>query len=365
MPIELRKVRLEASGPFWEEGNNFFFTAVSITEDFACKYVQEILAEQSPGNALVFRHRHPAATDSKVIPIFGRVHESKVVLEDEKYNMETVYRVPIKAPNGKDILDNVAFAEWVKKSYEAKDPIKISLQYTISLDEDGKAYFANIIEHTGTHYPACTACVNTLPTQEVVALEENGKKSGTPTSVEDIKKMDAKQLEELLEQRTLEKKTLEEKLVKLEGEVKNLAESEQSLKSSLEESGRVSNLLETLSGDFTKLKMENDALKREFEFQNSEEKGVIDEIIKLEKEPDFVPIYRTWTLEKLRAHLKKLEGKLKPQPDVQNRDPLASMRNFAKKQLETGEPTQEQILKNINPAIRAEMEAFYKKKGGA
>ena len=361
MPIELRKAKFEHSGPFWQEGNNFFFTATSITEDFACKYVMEILAEQSPNNALVFRHRHPAGREDKVVPIFGRVHESKVVEQNDIHKMETTYRVPIKAPNGKDIKDNVAFAEWVKKSYEEGNPIAISLQFSINLDEDGKAYMANIIEHTGTHYPACKSCVNSLPT-EVVAMEE---KVEMP-SVDAIKAMDSKQLEELLEARTLEREKLEQKVVALEKEIGEIKESNGDLKATLEEEKTASVLLEKLSKDFTVLNKKFETLDALYKYETSEEKKVIDKIIELEGEPDFEEVYRKWNLEKLNAHLKKWEDRVKPGLQAAPLDPGQRMRAYAKKRLEdSADPSTEEILANVDPSIREELGAFLNKKGGA
>jgi len=364
MPAESIKIQFESTGTYRYEDDKFFFEARSISEDFACEYVMKILAEQSPGNPLIFRHRHPAGNDSKVIPIFGRVNKSWIALEENKRFMRSEYRVPLKAPNGKDLEENIIFAKWVEKSANESDPVGISLQYTVKY-ENGVAYWADIVEHTGTHYPACKDCLS-VPKSEVVALEDQEK-----ITLDSLEGKTSQELETMLEKLTLEKGELEEKIVALENDLEGAHEEKKNLEASIssEQSTRV--LLEKLSKDFTVLKRKFEEQAAELVFERSDEKKLIDAIVELEGVPEFGSVYKSWTKEKLEARKKELEGKLRGL-QTQTLDPnnrISTWQQQTKKMANeftqgiSGDVSPEEVLEAVDPSLKGAMADFYRKKG--
>lgn len=359
----LRKtVKLETVDAYWQDGPNFFFKAKSISEDFVCKEMMEILAEQAKGSTLVFRHRHPEGNTEKIVPIFGRGFESKVVLEHGKNYLETVYKIETENKWGHPIPHQRKFADWVQSKYDDDDPVGISLNYILHrdvLDGSFKNYWINTVEHTGTSYPACEDCRNYTGEEAIQMTKEKAKGKFTGLSSE--------QLELQLEKMTLEKEDLEKELHKLESDKsalqKKVAEQESEVK-------KLQNTDQALKKQVLELASNLQAMREELDYANSV-KPLIDEIIRLEGRPELEHFYREKAKETDKEgnatgikYLQDYKAKLEqPKANVSKLNPIQKMVELRKKRLEIEPQAKEDILDNVDPSIRAQMKEFLENGG--
>lgn len=369
LEVVRRKVKLETTDAYWQDGPNFFFKAKSISEDFICKEMMEILADQAHGASLVFRHRHPEGNTEKIVPIFGRGVEGQIVLEEGKRYMETVYRVETENKFGHPIPHQRMFADWVQSRYDDGNPIAISLNFITYRDvlEDGKFlnYWVTTVEHTGTSYPACDDCRNYTGEEAIAMVNEDDEKK--KKSQGKFTGMTAEQLELQLEKMTLEKDSLESELQKLEGEKATLQKKvteQESLVSKLQDDG------DALKKQVLELATSLSTIKEDLEYAKTV-KPLIDEIIKLEGRPELEQFYREKVkevdsdgkplgLKYLQAHLEKLS---KPVAQVSQLNPMQKMLEARDKQLEMNEITKEKVLENVDPSLRQKMKEFLENGG--
>lgn len=317
------------------EGNDFHFTALGVSDEFACEYVQNVLLPRIPNTNLTFRHRHTLQhDDDKVIPIFGYANKAeRVDVEGKKY-IRTEFTVPQNALNGHDLDDNIIYSKWIEKTIKEGTPAGISYHFQVYKDtETGKAYHANMLEIAGTPIPRCKTCMIGAPQAGEVVVNETERK--------ELEKMDSKQLQALLEKITLEKEGL---VQQLEDKKKALDDSTSKLKLEVDKSEKAITLVENLSKEFTSMKLELDYAKTK--------KPYVDEIVALEGVPEFEEVYRKKDIEWLKKRLEAIKG---PKLQTSTLDPAAAMLR-ARKQLESDEPTEKDIvetLSKVNPKIAA------------
>lgn len=334
--ITVKTLFLETSEAWKEEGGVFKFWAKSISTNEICEPMMDLLVDQAFNEPLIFRHRHPAGRDDKVVPMFGRMKAASKIKENDKIFLLAEYHVPVITKYGHEIKHTRIFADWVKESYKGKKPIAISLSY-IQYKEDGKAFWVEFLEASGTHVPACTDCLHVKG--ESIVIE----------TAEEQQKKKFQDLEDLLEKMTLEKKGLEGKVTGLETE-------KSALKASLETQNT------KLMADVARLSTDFAIIAKELDFAKT--KGpLVKRVLELEKRPELEMFYREQKPEYLEAKIKEFEAP-RPATSLSKNDILAKITAAAKESLEVDqEPTVDEVLKNVDPSIRDSMREFLKKGG--
>jgi hypothetical protein len=343
----MRRVDLQAVGAGRLEGDVFKFTARSISSNELCEPMMKIALSQVSGLPLLFRHRHPAANDEKAIPIFGRSVAGRIEKEGDLRYLVIDYEIPLKAPDGHELVDKQLFAAWVKESAEAKNPIGISLAFIQHL-EDGKAYWVDVYEASGTHVPACVKCRHVMEQHEneqgEMDLPDEGKDKQT-------EKERYEKLEAQLEKLTKEKTELESKLDAAEKDKK----SYESLKA---ENDRFAAETARLTASVTTLAERLDYAETK--------KPLVDKIVAHEKRPELEDFYKKQTLEYLQKTALKWESQANS-PSTSTGDATGAMMDQAKKaKLEMAPGSAESVkkaLEQVAPDLRARMVAFWKEQG--
>ena len=347
MTVNQTTVALEQPGAFWMDGSDFHFTALGVSDDFACEYVMDTLIPRVPNTALTFRHRHSLQSPNDILPIFGwGVKASKVKKQidgKEKMFLETEFCVPTKAKNGHDLDENIVYSQWVKKCYEEGIPAGISYHFQTQR-ENGIAYHASILEIAGTPYPKCKQCLVSPPQVDgAVSMNEEEKKQ--------LEKMDSKQLQALLEKLTSDKQSLSLELEKKQKELSDIeTKNKTALESEKTRAEKAMDLVENISKEFT-------ALKLELEYASTK-KPLVDEIIKLEGDSELGEFYKSKPVDWLKKRLEKVS---QPKLQTARLDPGKSMHG-ARQALEGDEPTTEEVLKNLPSNLAKEYKKL--KEGG-
>jgi hypothetical protein len=362
----LEKLSLQSSGPWTETDDLFTFPAKSISEKEICEPMMDILISQAPNQPFVFRHRHPAGTDKKVVPIFGRIGNARKERlqigdatvskneSDTRLFMVCEFNVPLKSPLGHELPHNRVFADWVKESYEAGDPVGISLaflKYYEEVNEKKQAYWVDLYEASGTHIPKCVDCTHI---EGGVAMSANEDVDGNKPEEENGSKVEQekyKELEAKLEAMTLEKTTLED-------QIRDLENGKETLENALKEKDGAHKLL---MEQITNLSSTVNALEGRVDYAETK-KPIVDRLVKYEKRPELEGLYREQTLEYLEGEIAKHEGAqeaIVDESDMAGRY-IASM----KKQMELkDEPEREKLEKNIDPTLLPMMREFWKNGG--
>jgi len=356
METVVDKLTLQSSGAYSETEDSLSFWAKSISEKEVCEPMMDILISQAPNQPFIFRHRHPASTDEKVIPIFGRIKNAKKEKIDDKLFMVCEFEVPLKSPLGHVLPHNKVFADWIKESYEANDPIGISLaflKYLEKINGERKAFWVDLYEASGTHIPACVDCTH-IEGGVVMSVNENaGQDDATKSKPKEGNKVEQekyKELESQLETMTLEKQNLEK-------EIKGLQDGNETLKKALEEKDGATKLL---MEQVTKLAQGVTALEEKLEYAETM-KPLVDKLVKLEGRPELESFYRTQTKEYLETEIKKHEGPVDATTD--SSDVAARLLAGMKEKLEVKEPTKEELEKKIDPTLIPLMQDFWKNGG--
>jgi hypothetical protein len=332
--------------PWEEKDDHFYFWADSISEKEICEPMMDILIPQAKNGPLIFRHRHPAGNDEKSVPIFGRIQDITKIRKRSKAYLRARYDIPLKSPDGHDLDHAVLFKDWVKASWEAGVPIGISFSFLKYLD-DGKAYWVDFIESSGTHVPACETC-NHVKSGPLMSTNEEGRKKGKSY----------KEFEAELEKMTLEKAELEAKL-------ETLGEDKQRIKDSLEtKNHKMLHEIVKQSKEIEGLRKSFSKMKNELEF--SKTKGpLVQQIVELEGRPELEEFYKAQEVEYLEDHAKKL---LMPRPNTGSSASPDYIRQMGMKALQVNledNPSDEEILKNVDPSLRSDLKKFMKEVGGA
>ena len=337
----IHKIDFETLGAFEVSDDTFTFRAKSISTDEICEPMMDILLEQAINQPLLFRHRHPAGNDDKVIPVFGRISKASKISENGKVFMSCEYRVMLKTKAKHEIPHNKTFADWVKESYEAKNPIGISLQFLKYMDS-GKAYWVDFLEASGTHDPACKECRN-------IKLE-----GGTmPDNGQEEQKKKYQDLEAELERITKER-------TKLELDNKGLGDEKTTLKAALEKAQADG---KSIAEGFVKLKNEFQVIREQLDYEQT--KGpLVKRIITLESRPELESFYKGQKQEYLEATIKALETP-RPAINASKEDFMVKFNENLKKTLETNpNPPTDEVLKGVDPTLRSALGEFLKKGGG-
>ncbi|MHA1748710.1 MAG: hypothetical protein ACTSYF_08755, partial [Promethearchaeota archaeon] len=115
--------------------DDFLFTAYSITKDFVQEKDLSILAEDSVGKPLVWRHEHPVIPKFSSTHIYGKVLDSTV--KDGK--LISTYKVYGHTKEHEKVRDVI------KSRFELGDPIKISMRFR-EYHLDGNPIHYDVIE---------------------------------------------------------------------------------------------------------------------------------------------------------------------------------------------------------------------------
>lgn len=346
----MRRIDLQAIDAGKLENDVFKFTAKSISNNELCEAMMKIALSQVNNLPLLFRHRHPAGNDEKAVPIFGRSVGGKIQNEGDLKYLVIDYEIPLKAPNGHELLDKQLFAEWVKASAEEGNPIGISLAFIQHL-EDGKAYWVDVYEASGTHVPACIKCRHVMEHKEneqgEMDLPDEGK-----DKQDERKKYEL--LEKQLEKLTKEKGDLEGKLVEAEGASTKALED---MKAAKTENAK-------FTADLGRLALDHQALKDRLDYAETK-KPLVDRILKEEKRPELEDFYKKQTLEYLQKEVLKWESLAIAANVAAPKDGAAAMmEDMRKRRLETNPKVDvKKALEQVAPDLRPKMLEFYKSVG--
>lgn len=345
----MRRVDLQAVGAGKLEGDIYKFTAKSISNNELCEPMMKIALQQVNNLPLLFRHRHPAANEEKAIPIFGRSVGGRIENEGDLKYLVIDYEIPLKSPDGHELVDKQLFADWVKESAEAGNPIGISLAFIQHL-EDGRAYWVDVYEASGTHVPACKSCRHVLEHEKNEQGEMDLPEDGTKKI--DTEKERYEMLESKLEKLTKEKTELESKLDTAEKDKKSAVDN---LKAENDK----------FAAETARLTARQVALEDRLDYAETK-KPLVDVIMKHEKRPELEPFYRKQTLEYLQAQVKKFES-FANAPNIAPTDATGTaMEKAAKQKLEMTTGSKEnakKALEQVAPDLRARMVAFWKEQG--
>jgi len=342
----IRRVDLQAIAAGKLEGDVFKFTAKSISSNELCEPMMKIALEQVKGLPLIFRHRHPAGNNEKVVPIFGRAVGGKILAEGEMRYLLIDYEIPLKAPDGHELQEKKLFAAWVDASDNEGNPIGISLGL-IQYLEDGKAYWVDLYEASGTHVPACVECRHVKNKKhenelgDVGLVDEKNKDKNEDKSKHE-------QYEAQLEKLTKEKQELEEKLAAAR-------DAEKQVKA---ENGK-------FAADMARLTAEQQALKDRLDYAETK-KPLVMAIIKAEGRPELEEFYKGQAIEYLQAQLKKLEtAAVAATAIVSPKDTAgAILEEMQKKRLEANPKVDvKKTLEMVAPDLRPRMAEFFKSQG--
>jgi len=201
--------------------DEFFFTAKSLTTDFAPQEALPLLAADSINKPLIWRHKHPIDPEYKKYPIFGKVVKSWV---EENYILSK-YEVYGHTPAHRRLRLEIA------NSVKENVPLKISMRFRLYTNEANKPIHCDVFEHSNTPNPVCTECkILDFTNEEKIMPEEK-------EILEQVKKLEEslEAKEKLLEGFKTKIETLEAQLIEKVDEVKTKDEELQCQKKSFEE----------------------------------------------------------------------------------------------------------------------------------
>lgn len=195
-----------------EKGDKFYFTAVSLDNNFECDKGRAILAKKSIGKAYIWRHQHPIQEGNEETHIFGEVVNSHI--NNEGF-IESKYEVYDHTE------DHLALRETIRERQKIGKPLGVSMRYRKYYIGD-KILHYDVFEHSGTPYPKCTQCTNInfigekeMPNKEEIK-EEKFEEEDLDKS---LKKID--ELENQLNSKTKILEDMKSKVVTLENELKD------------------------------------------------------------------------------------------------------------------------------------------------
>jgi len=192
-----------------ESDNRFIFSAMSITKDFVLEKDLPILAKDSIGKHVVWRHEHPLIPKYNSTHIYGRVLES-YAKDGGIFSKYEVYGHTSEHLKVRDVI---------RKRFELADPIKISMRFRQYGEE--KPIHYDVVEHSLTPTPACKECraIEILNESDKMTEKELAKK--IQELEEQLTKKD-KLLEDMETKVAEVKKEVDEKILELESKNKEL-----------------------------------------------------------------------------------------------------------------------------------------------
>lgn len=289
-----------------DQKGRLIFEARSLNNDFLPKEWLEVIAEDSPGKTVLYRHRHPASEEHADEPIYGRVLSSRVVNEDGKNWVISKYMLYNTTNRHRTLI------EAIEKRMQEKRNMGISMAYHVySVKNEGKSEIVgvHVLEHSVTWKPRCPLCVIL---EDGIMEDKKEDKPAEKTSDEILSQLDDKAIRlEALEADLQQKK---EELEKVKRESEERAKNIELQKK----------MLDSLAQKVAALEEHNKYL---------EKKPLIDEIIKLEPADDVLTdFYAKQDVKFLEDRIARL--KARPAPVA--------------KQMETAQQTQKNEETKIN-----------------
>ena len=299
MAVKSKIRNFESEIQSFEKDGDTYIKFISVTDKFINLDQLKSIDKYAINQPVTYRHQHPIKGEGGSIT--GRVTSSDVV----------DYKV-VKYVKGKD---------------EANDPIQISIGFEEFYDKRGDPSDAQIYEFTLTHNPmdwdTTTEGVYTMPTKQ--EMESKEKENEDLRKELDLMSGKAKEFEDEL------------------GEVKSELEEEKA--KVVEFEALVLTSKDELKEFKTKLKEFEDKMHQ------AEIKHIVDQIFEIEKDEDLVPVYETWSENKLMERLAK-KKKSNPNPIV-----TETLKESQRKVMEADELKVN--LDNLTP----EMKDIYKRAG--
>ena len=312
-----------------ETDGRFFFTAKALSKDFECEKGRERLANDSERKHFIWRHAHPIQEGNEETHIYGTVAETW--LEGVDKEIYAKYEIYGHTP------DHLALREAIKERQQTGDPLGVSMRYRKYYIGDETLHY-DVLEHSGTPFPACTDCKG--KNFEVVTManeKETEKDKKEELDEEDVELAKTiKKISELEAQLNSKTKILEEistQIVTLEKEMNkkdkaldNANKTEQSLEDSVKD-----------------LKLEVDRLKR---------KPLVDKILEFTPKLSDDERQLNWLKDQDETYLKerledaKREAETKPIVKSQEDSSNEAIEN-ADEELEKKEPSMEHFTKHI------------------
>jgi DNA repair exonuclease SbcCD ATPase subunit len=312
-----------------ERDGRFFFTAKALNKDFECEKGRERLAKDSKFKHFIWRHQHPVQKGNEEIHIFGRVEDAW--LEGADNEIFAKYEIYGHTP------DHLALREIIKERQHNRDPLGVSMRYRKYYIGDTVLHY-DVLEHSGTPFPACTDCKGTnFEVETMVNEEKQTENTETELEEEDVELAKSiKKIEELEAQLNSKSKILEgiqTEMVALEKELKNKDKK-------LEEATKSEESLEqTVSG----LKLEVERLKK---------KPIVDKILeynpKIEKDEKYFEWLKDQEEDYLKEKLEEAKHEAETKPILKSQEESAEeAREKADEELEKKAPSMEHFTKHI------------------
>lgn len=258
-----------------ESGDDFYFTATSLDNNFECEKGRAVLAKKSVGKAYIWRHQHPIQEGNEETHIYGEVVESRI---NEQGFIESKYKVYGHTE------DHLAIRDDIRRRQKVGKPLGVSMRYRKYFIGDRTLHY-DVFEHSGTPFPKCTKCTNIdfIGEKKLPDKEEETKEEQELENVdldEEIKKIS--ELESQLDSRTKILEEMKSKVVTLEAELKErdkkLEETEKAEKTLEEQIEDLKNEVEFLKKKplIDKCLEVKQLDEREIEFLKSQDKDYIE-----------------------------------------------------------------------------------------
>jgi len=313
-----------------EDGDKFYFTAVSLDNNFECEKGRAVLAKKSIGKAYIWRHQHPIQEGNEETHIYGEVVESHI---NDKGFIESKYEVYGHTE------DHLAIRDDIRRRQKVGKPLGVSMRYRKYFVGD-KILHMDVFEHSGTPFPKCTQCTNIdfIGEKELPDKEEETKEEKELENIdleENLQKIT--ELEGQLDSRTKILEEMKSKVVTLESELKDKTEL-------LEKTEKTEKTLEEQIAD----------LKNEVEFLKK--KPLIDKCLEVkeldEREIDFLKSQDKSYIEgKYEQWHKEAESKIVVKTQEESAE---EAKEKADEEFSEKEPSMEKFTKHIRHKVKIE-----------
>ena len=267
-----RVVEYESPVTVTENGKEPIIEFIGTTDEYVPSEDLADLNQYSPNQPVLYRHNHPLkGKDGEVV---GRVldsHIGDVLGSDKKMHKGIIGHAKLmnKTHFQKDIVN------YVRAKEQAKDPIKVSIGYVSTSNEEGKIVDRQILEYSLTYKPVCKECGTKMGDKEELKMHE---------------------LEVALESSTSKVTEYESKISELESQLVEKDEEISASKTKVTE-------METRIGA-----IEAKAIR-------AEKKPYIDKLVEMEKDDDLVSFYESLNVKQLQDRCDKIAKRM-PNPIV-------------------------------------------------
>jgi len=303
------------------------FWAKSLHDGYLPEQWLKATAEDSIGARFLYRHRSPDDPKHADEPIYGKVLQSKVEMEKDKFFVLSQYMIKTHHRRGRQL------AEIIERRAKEGNPFGVSMKFDVWRSKETKEIVAvDVHEHSATWKPACKLCVVLEDNGEddIMPNEQNTKDQGKPKSTEDlIAELDGKRV------------SLEADLVKKSQELEDYK------KTTAENTKITQSLVEKLTQRLETIEKYNVYLEKV--------KPLVDELMKFEDDKDeefkkdLKAMYDLWPLEKL---MKRLEKK-RAEPPVGNRNAEVADVTAKRKALEADAMKNDDLIAELRSRLKA------------